>query len=168
MKLNLGSGYDKKENYIHVDKVDYGENIVADVLKGLPFKNEYFDFVLMNHTLQCFHYDEIPIVLKEVMRIMKHGATLRILTPDLLRAMDMFITKNIDWFPIADDIESTLSGKFARYIFWHGDTRCVFTTDSLTDVLSRNEFTEIKKGKYGDCDLDSREDESLIMESVKA
>lgn len=166
-KLNLGSGYDTAPGWSHVDKLDYGHNIVADVLKGLPFPDEHFDFVLANHTLQMFTYEELPIVIIEVLRVMKKGATLRVITPDIEKAFDAYVDGDRDYFPIADDIELSLGGKLARYIFWHGDTRSAFLLDGLVDFLWRYGFDTVQLSDFGKCELDSREKESLIVEAKK-
>lgn len=165
--LNLGSGYSDAIGWTHVDKIDYGTNIVADILVGLPFLDDHFDFVLMNHVLQTFTYNEHETVLKEVRRVMKPGATLRILVPDLDKAINAYNKGKFDYFPIADDIEKDLSGKFARYLFWHGETRCAFTWHSLERLLERNGFDYCYVEQFGQCELDSRESESLIMECRK-
>src|SRR5687768_5180957 len=103
-KLNLGCGYVQPKGWANMDKLDYGqgERGVADVLQGIPAVDEWFDFVLMNHTLQMFTYEELPVVLKEVKRVMKDGATLRILVPDLEQAIE---NHSPSYYPISDDIE---------------------------------------------------------------
>lgn len=167
-KLNLGSGYVDTEGWIHVDKVKYHDHqVVADILGGLPFEDSSFDFILANHTLQMFHYDELPMVLKEVRRILKPGGTFRILTPSLTKAIDAYQNLDFDYFPISDDLEPTIPGKFARYLFWHGDTRCAFTRVSLEYLLRHNGFFGIHDSQFGSCELDSREKESLILECTK-
>lgn len=170
-KLNLGCGYAQHIAWVNVDKLDYGQEIVADILEGLPFEDDRFDFVLMNHTLQMFKYDELPIVLKEVRRVMKPGATLRILTPDIMAAIHDLtapdaLTEDFE-VPITRELEPTQTGRLIRWIFWHGDTRCGFSQDSLKDLLERHNFTNVKLGKFGECELDSREEESLIMTCEK-
>lgn len=167
LKLNLGSGFTSHKDFVNVDKLDYENNVVADVLEGLPYPDDHFDFVLMNHTLQMFHWDELPVVLAEVKRVMKPGATLRILTPDFHVALHAYMINYPGHFPIADELENTISGKFLRYIFWHGDTRCAFTNESLDNLLTRNGFKDAKQSEFGKCELDSRQHESLVMEAVK-
>lgn len=162
-QLNLGAGFVVHKDWIAVDIADYEHNIVADILDGLPFEDNYFDFVLMNHTLQVFTYNELSYVLQEVKRVMKEGATLRILTPDLEKAVQAWQQEKHSFFPIDDSLELTISGKFARYVFWHGETRCAFNEFSLTDLLMRNGFRYVTPGRFGDCELDSREAESLVM-----
>ncbi len=167
-RLNFGSGYILPKDWTNVDKLDYGGNIVADVLEGLPFPDEHFDFVLINHVLQMFGYEEIPRVLREIRRVMKKGATLRILTPDLERAIEAYEVGNRDYFPISDDLEPSLQGKFARYLMWHGDTHSAFGRNSMRDMLYRNGFImSERRCNYGECVLDSRVNESLIVEATK-
>lgn len=166
-KLNLGCGYEQPKDWVNVDKLDYGQHVIADVLHVLPFTDDTFDFIMMNHVLQMFHYDELPVVLKEVRRVLKPGGALRIVTPSLDWAIDAFIHADRDYFPIADELEDTLSGKFTRYLFWHGDTRCAFNRITLTDLLEKNGFDDVDDGVFGECELDSREKESLVMEATK-
>jgi SAM-dependent methyltransferase len=166
-KLNLGCGYPVKESidWINIDSYDYGYNIIADILEGLPLEDHSIDFVMMNHVLQMFHYDQLYLVFKELKRVMKSDATLRILTPDLEKAVAALERGDLEYFPIADKLESSLYGKFARYIFWHGDTRCAFNIDSMRDLLHKNGFTMKESGvEFGQCELDSREVESLVIE----
>jgi predicted SAM-dependent methyltransferase len=165
--LNLGSGYIEHPDWCAVDKQDYGHNIVADVLEGLPFPDELFKTVIMNHTLQMFHYDELPVVLKEVKRVMEKGAVLRILTPDLKKAIKKYTHGHSNGIPVDHTIEGTYNGRIFRYIFWHGDTKCGFDTRALTDVMTRNGFRSPRVAKFGECELDTREHESLIMEFRK-
>lgn len=168
LRLNLGAGLVTPDNWVNVDLKPTNENVIqADILKGLPIPNSYFDFVLMNHVLQTFTYNEHKAVLKEVRRVMKPGATIRILTPDFEKALDVYRSAQWDYFPISDKLEVTLDGKFARYLFWHGETRCAFTDISLRDLLLRNGFIKIKYAKFGECELDSREEESLVIEAMK-
>lgn len=170
-KLNVGCGYVQPEDWVNIDKIDYGQGsagFLADILHGLPLKDEFFDFVLMNHVLQTFTYNEHEDVLTEVKRVMKPGATLRILVPDFEKALDAYLTAHWDYFPVSNKLEVTFDGKFARYLFWHGETRCAFTEMSLRDLLLRNGFTvRDELGKFGECELDSREEESLIMVAMK-
>lgn len=167
-KLNLGCGYvQEPDDWVHVDKLDYGQEIIDDVLKGLKCDDNHFDFVLMNHTLQMFKYDELPIVLKEVRRVMKPGATLRILVPDFDKALEAYRTAQWDYFPISNELEVSISSKFSRYLFWHGDTRSAYNYESLRELLRKNGFFNIVESPFGECELDSRQEESLIMIGVK-
>lgn len=167
MKLNLGCGYIDHKDWVNVDNLDYGHNVVADVLEGLPYDDESCDIILLNHTLNMLDYEQHPVALKEIKRLLKPKAKLRILTPDLVLAFNAVVHRDKNYFPISDELESTMAGKFARYLFFHGALKSAFDETSLRDLLERNGFKNIERGKYGDCELDSREKESLIMEAIK-
>lgn len=174
-RLNFGCGYIKPENWTNVDKLDYDGNIVADVLEGMPFPDEYFDYILSNHSIQMITFDDLPQAFVELRRILKIGGTLRILVPDFEWALHIRQNHQTSQLPIADYIEPTEDAKFLRYVFWHGDARSAFTAKSLIDTLNRNGFQSVRKcefeqtySNYPDItSLDSREAESLIIEGVK-
>jgi ubiquinone/menaquinone biosynthesis C-methylase UbiE len=172
MRLNLGCGYQDAPRWEHVDVRDYGHNVVADVLDGLPYAARTFDYAVLGHFLQMFTYEQHPVVLAELKRVLKPGGVVRILVPDLMSALLAFQNLDRSYFPIASDLESTLSGAFARYLFWHGDTRSAFEFFSLADLFQRNGFTVLGGCDFGQTlseyreitELDSREPESLVME----
>ena len=174
-RLNMGSGYINPPDWTNVDKLDYGGNTVADVLEGLPYPDEHFDYILCNHSLQMIRFDDLPRALSELRRILKICGTLRILVPDFEWALTMRQTHQTSKLPIADYIEPTEDGKLLRFVFWHGDARSAFTMKSLTDTLNRNGFQNVRKcefeqtySEYPDItSLDSRADESLIVEGIK-
>jgi ubiquinone/menaquinone biosynthesis C-methylase UbiE len=166
-RLNFGCGYVIPDDWINVDIKDYGQEIIADAREGLPFADDSIDFIIANHTLQMFTYEELPVVLNELKRVMTPDGVLRILTPDLRKAIFALESLDDDYFPISDLLTDTTSGKFARYLFWHGDTRCAFDLTSMYELLHKHGFAQYRVGRYGDCELDSRENESLIVEAMK-
>lgn len=174
-RLNMGSGLIMPSDWTNVDKLDYGGNIVADVLEGLPFPDEHFDYTVCNHSIQMIKFDDLPRAFTELKRVLKTGGTLRILIPDFEWALHIRQTHQTSKLPIADYIEPNEDSKFLRYIFWHGDARSAFTARSLTNTLNRNGFQNVRQCSFGETfsgdpevtKLDSREDESLIIEGVK-
>lgn len=82
MKLNIGCGDDKYENYISIDydancNPDYCLDIEKDLL---PFEDNTVDEVIIHHVLEhlgegYFHF------MKELYRVCKHGAMIDILVP---------------------------------------------------------------------------------------
>jgi ubiquinone/menaquinone biosynthesis C-methylase UbiE len=84
-KLNLGCGKDIKKGFINLDNVKLkGIDVVTDVNKKLPFKNNEFDFILANDILE--HVDDLPKVMKELYRILKPKGVIRIRVPHYLES----------------------------------------------------------------------------------
>ena len=80
MKLNVGAGTEILQGYINLDIVNLvGTDIVADVNKKLPFKDNYFDEILASDIIE--HVDNVPKVIKELHRILKTGGKLKIKVP---------------------------------------------------------------------------------------
>jgi len=68
-RLNIGSGYVMPTNWTNVDMLDYGGNVVADLLSGLPFEDRHFDYISSNHQLQMIRFDDLPRALAELRRV---------------------------------------------------------------------------------------------------
>ena len=79
MKLNLGCGKDQRKGYIGLDIKDYGQEIVRDAQKGLPFQDETLDEIFTKHSLE--HFQDIRFVLDECYRCLKKGGLLNIVVP---------------------------------------------------------------------------------------
>ena len=83
MKLDLGCGKNKHPNYIGIDKRRF-ENVdlVIDLDKeALPFSDNSIDEVLLYNVLE--HLESPYRVMREVIRVCKNGAIIRIKFPFL-------------------------------------------------------------------------------------
>jgi predicted SAM-dependent methyltransferase len=173
-RLNIGSGYVMPADWTNVDILDYGGNVVADLLTGLPFADGHFDYISSNHQLQMIRFDDLPRALAELRRVLKVVGVLRILVPDAALALKKYHWGD-DNFPISPEIEGTAAGRMLRYLMWHGDARSAFTFESLADTLNRSGFQNVRRcgfkqtsSEYPEItELDSRESESMIAECAR-
>ena len=86
-KLHLGCGHRYFEGFTNVDISDkdiYGEQIKVDIKHDLnkfpyPFKDQEFDFVVIEHVLE--HLDSLEKVIKELIRITKKTGKVKIVVP---------------------------------------------------------------------------------------
>src|SRR4051794_35971511 len=173
-RLDFGCAFEKHEGWLGSDIRDYGQEHVGDILDGLPWSDFHFDIVLANHSLQMITFNDLHRALAELRRVLRVGGVLRILVPDVEWALREH-SEGRDLFPISSALERTRDGRMLRYLFWHGDARSAFTIESLTDALNMSGFQNVRRCKYKQTfsdhpeivDLDSREDESLIIEATR-
>ena len=86
MKINLGAGpnWKHKDWFVldHKVKINDKYRIKGD-LNNINLKNKSCDLVFISHTLEHIPHIQIQRVLSEINRIMKVGATMRLLVPNL-------------------------------------------------------------------------------------
>lgn len=81
-KLNLGCGRDIRPGYVNLDLVTMpGLDMVADLERRLPFRDDTFDEIFSSHVLE--HVRDLIPLLGELARICKPGGVLRIEVPHL-------------------------------------------------------------------------------------
>jgi SAM-dependent methyltransferase len=80
MKLNLGCGGKRVTGFIGVDKyLTPAVDVRADLTQVLPFESSSVDEILLDNVIE--HVMDIPALMREMHRISRDGATVRILTP---------------------------------------------------------------------------------------
>jgi len=98
MKLNIGSGEMKYDDYVNIDFVNLDESpigaikpdIVADA-KSLPFKNDIFEEVHMTEVIEHIERRYTDIVLNEIWRVLKENGMFYFTFPDFIECMKGFI-----------------------------------------------------------------------------
>lgn len=97
MKLDIGCGNHKRDGFIGVDiapgeQVDY----VVDIERErLPFDDNAVDRVFSNHTFE--HITAPQNILREIVRVCKHGALVEIWTP-YLKSNDAFLLGHFSFY----------------------------------------------------------------------
>lgn len=82
MKLNLGSGSQLFEDYVNMDKDDYGQEIKRNVLRGIPFSDNTFDEVYTAHFMEHIpNGEDVYFVLSDIWRVCKPGAKFVLIVP---------------------------------------------------------------------------------------
>lgn len=81
---------------ITLDKdIKYSPDLIADVNNISHIPNGYVDIVYMSHVLEHIHFFEVPILLKELLRITKPGGFVRVVTPNLKAVSHSLNTGNL-------------------------------------------------------------------------
>ncbi len=80
MKLHLGCGNNHKKGYINCDiSKEVNPDQIVDLEKRLPFKNNFVEEIIINHTLE--HINNFIQLMEEFYRICKSGAKIKIRVP---------------------------------------------------------------------------------------
>jgi predicted SAM-dependent methyltransferase len=84
VKINLGSGHWKFEDWVNVDlDMDSLPQVCANLAKTLPFSSGTVDLMHTEDFIDQLDLDNARLFLTECHRILKKEGVLRILTPDL-------------------------------------------------------------------------------------
>ena len=80
MKVQLGCGADKREDYINCDiSPEVNPDMIVDITKTLPFEDSSVEEIMIYHVLEHTHK---PIdVIKEMYRVCKNDAIVKIRVP---------------------------------------------------------------------------------------
>ena len=80
MKINLGCGYTKKKGYLNCDlSKEVKPDKIINLEKPLPWKDNSVDEIIANNVLE--HIQNIIPLLKEIYRICKKNAMIKIIVP---------------------------------------------------------------------------------------
>lgn len=141
-KLNIGCGYDIKPDYINLDVVDYGGNIIHDMNSfPYPFEDNYFDEIYASHILE--HLENFNKVITELYRILKPNGILIVFAPFFLNTKyfgdpDHKIPFSIRTF---DNYEYIGNKKLKFYEKWKLQHRTNYKTGAQFEVLEKRFIT---------------------------
>ncbi len=136
-----------------------------NVIKRFPFDDNSIDCAFTSHMLEHVHPDYIPHIFGELNRVLKPGAILRVVLPDLEWALSLFDR---------DHPEECLQG-----IFQQDETNIknrhqwMYTDASLRRTFEENGFDDVRicqfrQGRLPDLEkIDNRPENSIYVEGQK-
>jgi len=84
LNIGCGSHYSVNPEWTNIDFISNENAVIAhNLLDGIPFGDQIFDFAYHSHVLEHFSKKDGEIFLLECYRILKPGGILRIAIPDL-------------------------------------------------------------------------------------
>jgi predicted SAM-dependent methyltransferase len=175
-RLNWGCGGWTPRGWINSDiKEGRGIGISADIRNGLPLEDDSMDYIVSIHALQEVHYNDLVPALQELRRVLKPGGVLRLVLPDLLKAVRAYERGDGDYFLIPDEDVKSIGAKLIVQLIWYGYSKTLFTSEFIEEVLRKTGFDRIAHCEYQQTrspfpeiiELDNRENESLYVEATK-
>lgn len=180
--LNLGCGNNYVNGYINADffykfkifkKYPRILEWQLDLRYPLACDDCVFDGVFSEHTFEHLYYDEVQFLLKELHRVMKKGATLRITVPDLEKYVGFYIhDKNKKQEIFSEKYQTGCSAiRNMTQNYFHFST---WDFEELSNLLNQIGFKDIMKMNYGqtkvnELNLDQKDRawETLYVEATK-
>jgi len=175
-RLNWGSGTAPAPGWINSDvKPGPGIEISCDIRDGLPLETGSVDYAVSVHALQELPLDDVVPALHELRRVLRPGGALRLVLPDLEKAIDAYRRGDRTYFAVPDSDTRSLGGKLVTHVLWYGYSRTLFTRDFVEELLHRAGFADVRPCACGETttpfpgivELDNRPAESLYVEAIK-
>ena len=175
-RLNWGCGSWIEPGWINSDiKADQGADLVCDIRQGLTLDSNTIDYAVSVHALPEFTCAEIVPVLTELHRVLKPGGVLRLVLPDLFKAIAAYQRGEKTYFLVPDRDARSLGAKLVMQLLWYGYSKTVFTSEFVDEMLLKAGFGEVRHCRYKFTksdwpeivNLDNREAESLYVEGYK-
>src|SRR5215207_3868086 len=175
-RLNWGCGEHTREGWINSDiKEAPGVDVVGDVRSGLPLASESVDYAVSVHALPELSYPELVPALEELLRVLKPQGVLRLILPDLDKAVRAYLDRDEEYFHHVRDDADSPGGRFITQILWYGYSRSLFTAEFASELLRRAGFVDVGVCAAGETrsrfaeivELDNREDESFYIEGSR-
>jgi SAM-dependent methyltransferase len=173
-RLNWGCGPQPAPGWINADIRAYdGVDLCGDIRDGLALADHAIDYAVAIHVLQDLAWPDIPGALRELRRVLKPGAVLRLALPDLDRAIDAYRRGDAAYFYVPDADAQAIGAKLVTQIIWYGSVRTPFTFDFAAELLGQAGFGDVTRCAFRQTaspfpdivSLDNRERESLFIEA---
>lgn len=124
MKLNVGGGknHEKTDDWVIVDVRNSTADICMDIsVEPLPYDDNQVDLIFTSHTLEHIYPQRLKYVLDEFYRVLKPGACLRIVVPDISKAIKAYVDADYSFFARSEVsprfADAPLGGQLASWFY---------------------------------------------------
>lgn len=148
--LHLGCGTKYLPGFVNIDGNLFNKiDLWLDVRNGLPFRDNSVDSIYSTHMFEHFYAEQLDHLLRECVRVLKPGAGIRLIVPNLEGAMAAYARNDNKWFTSFPQHFDSIGGRFSNFIFCDGQHRTAFDLSYLDEVLRRAGFREVEKSAEG-------------------
>jgi predicted SAM-dependent methyltransferase len=175
-RLNWGCGEHTREGWINSDvKEAPGVDVVGDIRRGLPVASESVDYAASIHALPELAYGDLVPALEEMLRVLRPEGVLRLVLPDLEKAIRAYLDGDEGYFHHVRDDAATPGGRLVTQILWYGYSRSLFTSDFAVELMEKAGFVDVgvcsaheTPSRFAEIvELDNREEESFYIEGSR-
>jgi len=148
--LHLGCGPKYLAGFVNIDGNLFNKlDLWLDVRNGLPFAANSADSIYSTHMFEHFYSDELDILLRECVRVLKPGGGIRLIVPNLESAIKAYSQDRTAWFDSFPRHFDSLGGRFSNFVFCDGQHRTAFDFTYMNEVLRKTGFREVEMSSEG-------------------
>ncbi len=159
-KLHLGAAENVRPGWLNTDLHGYGRGgdlVYLDVRKRFPLPEGSFDFVFSEHMLEHLTYEEGQRCLRECLRVLRPGGTIRTATPSLEQlarlydggeVRDQYVHWAVD--TLEPEVRAYLPGVVVNNFFRSWGHRFIYDEDTLRHALAAAGFVDIVPVRVGE------------------
>jgi predicted SAM-dependent methyltransferase len=143
LNLNMGSGSNRKQDYVSVDLYTPEADLGIDLTKPLMWDDNTVDNIYASHVVEHFSRDEWELVRKEWARVLKPGGCIEIRCPDIVKVCEKFLKNPDDNFTMMQlyGLQSN-EGEFHKNGFTY-ESLCSSFPDFTPELLEPSTDTEV-------------------------
>jgi predicted SAM-dependent methyltransferase len=168
-RLEIGSGANPHQGYIHVDADPAARHIeVRAQAWSLPFPDQWADEILSLHTLEHVAPPLLKPTLVEWRRVLRGGGRLQVYVPNATELMEAFLqraSREEDYWAISAAILGQQASREMRSpqdVRWPSDHQLLFTAERLVSLLDRAGFVAIEDRTHEADDHHTRHWQELV------
>lgn len=144
LHLGCGPNYLALPGWVNIDgNLFCKKDLWLDVTIGLPFPDQSIDAVYAHHLLEHLGENGLRRVLQESYRVLKPGGGLRLVTPDLRKAIRAYLAGDEHFFSDWPERRRSPGGKLNNYLLCRNQHRFMFDFEFLKEFLT--------DAGFGDC-----------------
>ncbi|WP_157070097.1 class I SAM-dependent methyltransferase [Aureimonas frigidaquae] len=142
MKLHLGSGPIRLDEWINIDLDSPAADVLMDLRKPLPYADRSIDYVFAEHFIEHISRPEAVALLKECRRVLNPTGVIRLSTPDIQHIIDAYTRNDVGrWGNLWQPRNRCHLLNEAFYNWGH---RFLYDADELRLLLSEAGFSDIQ------------------------
>ena len=159
-KLQLGAGENIRTGWLNTDLHGYGRGgklVYLDVRKPFPLPDATFDLVYSEHLLEHLTYAEGQRCLRECLRVLRPGGTIRTATPSLERLAQLYAggelqQRYVRWAvgALEPEVDVPLPGVVVNNFFRSWGHRFIYDAQTLRHALVEAGFVDVEERPLGE------------------
>jgi predicted SAM-dependent methyltransferase len=145
MKLHFGCGPRILPGWVNIDGWSFpGIDLTADLRQPLPFSDATCQLIFTEHVLEHIDTEFRLPVLREFLRVLQPGGTLRIVVPDCEQFVRAYMRSDMAWFETVLGVTASGAEGLNRVFTMHTH-RFIDDWNSLSATLREVGFSQVER-----------------------